>query len=90
MDRKTILDIVVNRPGSTGLQIHQALVRRSRAGRTFGEDSWLSVLFGPSIGGMYVHLAAMEDSGELISEWGERRSSGHRPRHYFATTTCNE
>jgi DNA-binding PadR family transcriptional regulator len=84
--RQEILEILRRRPGATGVDIHRSLTAKSRAGRWFGKDSVLAVIFGPSIGGMHVALMRLETEGVVRSEWGEMCASGHRRRRYYLSS----
>jgi hypothetical protein len=79
-----ILDIIKANPGATSSFIHYELVRRTRAAKWFGNDSFLAILFGPSLGWMYVKLHSLEMRSKITSEL-ESHPIGceHRPRRYW-------
>jgi hypothetical protein len=77
--RTKILNIIAAYPRVSGHDIYAELVRRSWAGRWFGENSFLAKLLGPSVGGMYIILAKMEKDGVLTSEWGAATAETARP-----------
>jgi DNA-binding PadR family transcriptional regulator len=80
-----IFAIVEANPGFTGYQIWNAMVAQSKSAKWFGRGSLMTAIFGPSAGGIYVHLAKLEGAGRVRSHWGgaTRIRGGHRPRHYY-------
>lgn len=64
-----ILQIIRQNPGASGVDIHTKLVARSWVGRRFGADSLIAALFGPSFGGMWIHLANLEQRGAIIGHF---------------------
>lgn len=61
------------------------LAARSWATKWFGETSLLGMLFGPSLGAIYVHLTQLENDGLIQGVWGMKVGDKPRRRHYFAT-----
>jgi DNA-binding PadR family transcriptional regulator len=86
--KSDILEIVRRNPGATGFMIHDSLRAKSRAARLFGRRSVLVWILGPSVGIMYVMLAALERDGALTSVWGAPRRGKHRPRQYYLSGTA--
>lgn len=81
----TIYRILAESPGLSGADLHEELTKRSRAAAWFGEDSVWTVVFGPTLGGMYATLDRMERQGLVTSTWGVAtpERGGNRPRHHY-------
>ena len=79
---RQVLQIIAERPGATGFQIHQTLIQRWQ--KRHGLGPTMALVFGPSTGKMYVTLEKLEQLKLVESEWGVAtpERGGHRPIHY--------
>lgn len=83
--RARVLSVIKKFPSSTASQIHRRLVRQSWVAKIFGKESFITVIFGPSMSSVYVELYYLGLHGKIRSEMGKAFSErgGHRPRHYW-------
>lgn len=84
--RQEVLEIIEENPGATGAVIFMKLAKRHWLGRWLGPDSLWTILFGPSLGSIYVHLLGLEDEGLIRGEWGLKVQDRPRRRHYYSVT----
>ncbi|SRR5260221_7294807 len=84
-DYRTIaLKFIRANPEATGFMIWEELRDHSRVTKWFGQNSFLSALFGPTSTMTYDLLDKLETSGLIRSELGLATADGwHRPRCYW-------